>query len=105
MNTPIIPGLTALGLTEKEAQLYQAALKSGPATAQILSLESGLKRATVYGCIDSLIAKGLLHIEIRGVRKLFIAEPPEKLSQAVKNNQLDPSSFIVVKHGEIFDLS
>jgi len=80
MNTPIIPGLTALGLTEKEAQLYQAALKSGPATAQILSLESGLKRATVYGCIDSLIAKGLLHIEIRGVRKLFIAEPPEKLS-------------------------
>ncbi|CAF1583151.1 unnamed protein product [Rotaria magnacalcarata] len=34
----------------------------------------------------------------------YFLEPPEKLSQAVKNNQLDPSSFIVVKHGEIFDL-
>jgi N-acyl-phosphatidylethanolamine-hydrolysing phospholipase D len=34
----------------------------------------------------------------------YFMEPPEKLSQAVKNNQLDPSSFIVVKHGEIFDL-
>ncbi|UJR12784.1 hypothetical protein I4U23_016958 [Adineta vaga] len=35
----------------------------------------------------------------------YFMEPPEKLSQAVKINQLDPSSFIVVKHGEIFDLS
>jgi N-acyl-phosphatidylethanolamine-hydrolysing phospholipase D len=34
----------------------------------------------------------------------YFMEPPEKLSQAVKTNQLDPSSFIVVKHGEILDL-
>ncbi|CAF4190968.1 unnamed protein product, partial [Rotaria sordida] len=34
----------------------------------------------------------------------YFMEPPEKLSQAVKNNQLHPSSFIVVKHGEIVDL-
>lgn len=80
MKNQSIYGLVELGLTEKEAQLYQAALKSGPATAQILSLESGLKRATVYGCIESLIERGLLHIEIKGVRKLFIAESPNKLA-------------------------
>ncbi|CAM4954865.1 unnamed protein product [Rotaria socialis] len=34
----------------------------------------------------------------------YFMEPPEKLSQAVQFNQLDPSSFIVVRHGEIFDL-
>ncbi|CAF3861919.1 unnamed protein product [Rotaria sp. Silwood1] len=34
----------------------------------------------------------------------YFMEPPEKLSKAVKINQLDPSSFIVVKHGEILDL-
>ncbi|CAF1498172.1 unnamed protein product [Rotaria sordida] len=34
----------------------------------------------------------------------YFMEPPEKLSHAVKNNQLRPSSFIVVKHGEIVDL-
>ena len=31
-------------------------------------------------------------------------EPKEKLIRAVKNYELDPESFIVVKHGEIFDL-
>ncbi|CAF2684203.1 unnamed protein product [Rotaria sp. Silwood2] len=34
----------------------------------------------------------------------YFMEPPKKLYQAVQINQLDPSSFIVVKHGEIFDL-
>jgi len=34
----------------------------------------------------------------------YFMEPPEKLSQAVKINRLDPSSFIVVKHGETVDL-
>lgn len=80
MKNQLISGLVDLGLTEKEARLYQSALKLGPTTAQILSLESGLKRATVYGCIDSLLEKGLFHIEIKGVRKLFIAESPDKLA-------------------------
>lgn len=74
-----ITGLVELGLSEKEAQFYHAALKNGPTTAQVLALDSGLKRSTVYSCIESLAAKGLLHIEIDGKRKLFIAEPPEKL--------------------------
>ena len=34
----------------------------------------------------------------------YFMEPSHKLSQAVKTNQLDPSSFIVVKHGQICDL-
>ncbi|CAF3586592.1 unnamed protein product [Rotaria sp. Silwood1] len=34
----------------------------------------------------------------------YFMEPPQKLAQAVQINQLDPSSFVVVKHGEIFDL-
>jgi len=31
-------------------------------------------------------------------------EPKEKLIRAVTNYELAPESFIVVKHGEIFDL-
>ncbi len=79
MKNKTISKLTELGLGEKEAQLYYAAIKIGPATAQQLSLESGIKRATVYLCIESLIAKGLFHIEIVGKRKLFIPESPDKL--------------------------
>lgn len=79
--------LIELGLSEKEAQVYLAALKRGGATAQLLSLESGIKRATVYGCIESLIAKGLLHTEIKGVRKLFIPETPAKLAALLEQKK------------------
>lgn len=34
----------------------------------------------------------------------FFLEPKEKLLAEVKERQLDPDSFIVVKHGEIIDL-
>ncbi len=80
MENTNLSGLIELGLNEKEAQLYLAALKMGPTTVQLLSLESGIKRATVYSCIESLIAKGLLHTEIKGVRKLFVPESPDKLT-------------------------
>ncbi|ARG99608.1 TrmB family transcriptional regulator [Legionella micdadei] len=80
MSNQVFAGLISLGLSEKEAILYISALKMGPATVQNLSLESGLKRATVYGLIETLIAQGLMHVEINGVRKLYVAEPPEKLA-------------------------
>ncbi|CAF4049160.1 unnamed protein product [Adineta steineri] len=35
----------------------------------------------------------------------YFMEPPFKLSQAVKNNLLNSSSFIVLKHGEVFNVS
>lgn len=80
VNNQLLSGLFALGLTEKEASLYLSAIRIGPATAQRLAQESEIKRATVYPHIESLISKGLFHVEMRGVRKVFIAEPPERLS-------------------------
>ena len=74
MNDKTFLGLIELGLSDKEALLYLSALKIGPATAQQLALESELKRATVYPYIDSLVEKGLFHIEINGTRKLFTPE-------------------------------
>lgn len=80
MNNSTFLGLLELGLTEKEAQIYLSGIKIGPATAQRLAQESEIKRATVYPYIESLVAKGLFHVEVNGVRKLFIPEPPEKLA-------------------------
>lgn len=80
MNNQTYSGLIELGLSDKEALLYLSSLTMGPATAQQLALESDLKRATVYPYIDSLVEKGLFHIEINGARKLFIAESPDKLA-------------------------
>ena len=80
----IISKLSELGLSDKESQLFYSALKLGPATAQVLSLESGIKRATVYGCLESLIDKGLFHIEVKGSRKLYVPETPEKLTSLLE---------------------
>src|SRR5262245_56968151 len=80
VNHQTLKGLVELGLNEKEARLYLASLRLGPATAQQLALESELKRATIYPYIDSLVEKGLFHIEINGVRKLFTPESPDKLA-------------------------
>lgn len=80
MNHQTYLGLLELGLPDKEALLYLSALKLGPATAQQLALESELKRSTVYPYVDSLVEKGLFHVEINGARKLFIPESPDKLS-------------------------
>lgn len=87
MQNQTISGLIELGLTEKEAVLYLSALKTGPTTAQTLALESGLKRATIYGLLDSLTSKGLLHTEIKGVRKLFVVESPEKLASLLEKKK------------------
>ncbi len=80
MNNQTTTALMELGLCDKEALLYLSALKMGAATAQQLSLDSELKRSTAYPYIDTLVEKGLLHIQINGARKLFIAESPDKLS-------------------------
>lgn len=57
-----------------------------------------------------------IHIDVRSNKSIgihwgtwalaheYFLEPPKKLSQAVQDNQLEPSSFIVVRHGEILDL-
>lgn len=79
MKNHTLLGLIELGLEEKEAQLYLSAIKLGPATAQQLARDSELKRATVYPYINALVEKGLFHLEVNGMRKLFVAEPPDRL--------------------------
>ncbi|MGD9592172.1 MAG: TrmB family transcriptional regulator [Candidatus Berkiella sp.] len=79
--------LCELGLGDKEALLYCSAIKLGPATAQNLSLESGIKRATVYSCLNALIEKGLFHIEIKGTRKLYVPEAPNKLEMLLEQKK------------------
>lgn len=79
MPSDIILKLVELGLTEKESQLYYSGIKIGSATVQQLSYESGIKRATVYTCLDSLIEKGLFYIEVVGTRKRFTACSPNML--------------------------
>jgi sugar-specific transcriptional regulator TrmB len=76
--------LDRLGFSEIEAKVYLALLKLGPSPVLIISQQAGVKRSTTYLAIDSLQRKGLVNIEVKGLKKWYVAENPEKLEGLVE---------------------
>lgn len=71
--------LQQLGLSEKEAKVYLAALDLGSSTVQEIARKAGINRATTYFQIESLMKMGLMSSVIRGKKKYFSSESPNKL--------------------------
>lgn len=76
--------LRNLGLSEKEAIIYLASLELGASTIQELSKKAQIKRSSTYDLISFLIERGLMGDFIKGKKKLFIAEPPERLASLIR---------------------
>ncbi|MBI2448581.1 hypothetical protein HYV44_03455 [Candidatus Microgenomates bacterium] len=82
-----IAQLKQLGLDEKEARVYLAALEFGPTTVAKLSSKSGVKRTTVYEFLDDLVARGVLIATVSGRRRLYIATPPSDLERLIERQK------------------
>ena len=76
--------LKQLGLEEKEAKVYLAALELGPTSIQNLTKKSAIKRSTVYEMLKSLKEKGLITETTKGKRRLVVASDPENLKRSIK---------------------
>ena len=77
----IIDFFKHLDLTDGEAKVYLALLKSDSLSVRELASKTGIKRTTAYLYIDQLIEKGLIIKLVKGSRKLVAAtEPKENLS-------------------------
>lgn len=85
--------LINLGLSENEAKVYFASLSLGPSTILKIARTAEIKRTTVYSVVESLRQKGLMNIELRGWKKLYTVESPEKLKFILENkkNELQDS--------------
>jgi len=83
----LIQNLKQLGLEEKEAEVYLAALELGPASIQSITKKSGVKRSTVYEMLKNLKTKGLVAETTKGKRKLIVASEPEKLKRDMANRE------------------
>ncbi|MEW6407277.1 MAG: helix-turn-helix domain-containing protein [Patescibacteria group bacterium] len=101
--------LTELGLKEKEAKVYLANLSLGPTTILQIARFTELKRTTVYSIIESLKQKSLINIEVKGFKKLFTAENPERLksileekTSRLKNSLPEFLALYNLKGGESF---
>jgi sugar-specific transcriptional regulator TrmB len=79
--------LIDFGLSEYEALVYLASLSLGPSTVNEIAKHSGVKRTTVYPVIENLKQKGIMNIEVKGFKKFFVAESPDKLERIIEQKK------------------
>ncbi len=72
--------LQSLGLSEKEAKVYLAALELGPDTVQNIAKKAGINRPTAYLQIESLKQKGIISEVEKDKKVLYMAESPDRLT-------------------------
>lgn len=87
MSDHIKEVLMGAGLSDKETSVYLAACELGPSGAQDISNKSGVKRATVYVCLEALQKKGFLSTSAVLGKTLFVAEKPKNLLASLKEDR------------------
>ncbi len=84
---PFHAELKKLGLSDKEAAVYQASLELGEATVQQIAKKSKVARATTYLILDSLMKMGLVsHYEEEG-KTQFVPEAPIQLERLLHRQE------------------
>jgi len=71
--------LKKIGLTKNEIKIYLTTLQLGPSSVQEISKATKMHRQTVYNTVESLQKKKLMITAIKGKRKLYLCEDPEKI--------------------------
>lgn len=88
-NQKLLEVVKSIGLDEAEAQVYLTSLSLGPTTVLKIARGSDIKRTTVYGIIESLQSKGLMRIELKGLKQLYVAENPENLESILDRRKIE----------------
>lgn len=73
-----------LGLSEKEAKVYLAALSFGEVSITDLARKALVKRSTVYLAVESLIMLGLLSETIKGKRRVISPVHPRRIVELAR---------------------
>lgn len=84
----LIAGLKAFGLDEKEAAIYLAGLRVGPATVIELAHHAKLPRTTVYSILEKLVGDDLFHVGKRKKHTVYTAENPQCLEKIFQEKQI-----------------
>ncbi len=108
-NNKLVEILKGAGLSDNESLVYFTLLSLGSSSVLNISRASGIKRTTVYSTLESLKQKGLVSIEMRGLKSFFVAENPEKLESVLEERKNkfksalgEFSSLYNLKGGESF---
>ncbi len=104
MNKEVRKILESIGLTKEEADVYLAGLELGETSVQNLAKKAGVKRPTTYKILDKLIENGIFYQTLKGKKRYFNAENPEKLKSSLKQKELELSK-IMPELKSIYNLS
>lgn len=77
--------LCDIGLTNKEADVYLAALELGPSPAADIALRAKLNRVTTYDILGKLIHKGFISTHTQKKIKVFAATDPDMVKRDVEH--------------------
>ncbi len=88
----LIQELGQFGLSEKEASVYLASLELGPSPVQDICHKGKVNRATTYVMIESLMNRGLMSSFVRGKKRFYVSESPERLRAVLRVQRRDLES-------------
>lgn len=89
--------LQAIGLTDKQAKVYVAALFLGPSSAQKISQQAEVNRATTYVILEELIQMGVVSQSTTAHKTVFIAEGVDAIDRHIESVKRD----LEVKQAEL----
>ncbi|MSU54568.1 MAG: TrmB family transcriptional regulator [Candidatus Staskawiczbacteria bacterium] len=81
--------LQRVGLDERGAKVYLAALELGSSPVQKIAARAGIPRATVYLVLNDLQGKGLITTYDEGKKTFFVAESPSQLELLVEKKEAE----------------
>ncbi len=83
MATELSKTLEKIGLSDKEAKVYIAALELGKFSVLSLANKTGIKRPTCYLILDELIKRGLISTFPKAKKVIYMAEHPNALLKQI----------------------
>jgi sugar-specific transcriptional regulator TrmB len=85
----ILSEIKKIGLSDKAAKVYLAALELGEATVQELARKADVKRTTIYYLLDELISSEALLITKRNKKNYYIPVPPRQLLKFARRRLME----------------
>lgn len=79
--------LEKIGLSEKEAKVYLAALELGQDSVQNIAKKAGVNRPTAYFILERLMELGLASTLESGRKTVFVAENPKELETLLEREK------------------
>jgi len=76
-----------LGLTDKDASIYQALLALGPSAIRKIAEKAGINRGTAYESLKTLQKEGLVSYYHKEKHQHFVAEDPKVLINILSRKQ------------------